>query len=125
MDTRAGIIAAGLAACASIASAVATYFAARPKGKAATRTAQAAETTAESRVQEAINSGFEKLTARYEERDEAWQLEVSQLRGEIRDLSQHVESLEKILRENGIPIPQRKHKHAQANGLIVVGGSDT
>lgn len=68
--------------------------------------------------QQAINDGFTKLTDQLqEERDRdraafeaariAWAAERASLKGEIRNLTQTVESLENFLRRHGLPVPER------------------
>lgn len=78
--------------------------------------------------QTAINSGFDKLTdqlqeeraALLKERNEervAWAAERAQLRGEIINLTQAVESLKAYLRRNGLDIPDVYHAPTE---MIVV-----
>lgn len=81
----------------------------------ARRTAKATDRTADAAFQQAMNDGFAKLTARYEALNTDLVERVEQLTGEVRDLTQHIESLEKILRDEGLPVPQRrKHPHPLA-----------
>lgn len=90
--------------------------------------------TADATVQAAINAGFQALTTQYERRnkeleeangelnrklDEALAM-LDQQQGEIRDLTQHVESLENTLRRLGHDIPQRKRPHPMAKPPLAV-----
>lgn len=74
--------------------------------------------TAEAQAQTAVNDGFAKLSASLLERLDDLEEQNAKLRailerqhreftGEISNLSQHVYSLEKILRDEGLPIPIR------------------
>lgn len=82
------------------------------------RNARSADKTAEAAVQQAINTGFEKLTAGFTTQMDEAKGEMSDLRGWIRDLIQHIESLENLLRLHGIPIPARSIPHR----LMAMGG---
>lgn len=91
-----------ITACASVAAAaIASLATILVKRRPAALTAEAA-------WQLSNNDGFAKLNAalmkRMEEQDEV----INALRGEIENLTQHVYSLENILRENGQPIPVRQ-----------------
>lgn len=79
-------------------------------------TADAAAITASAAFQEALNDGFSKL-------DAAWERRVTALENEIRGLSRHVENLENILRDNGLPIPARAASLDQGK-LALVGGRE-
>ena len=54
----------------------------------------------DAQVQAAINEGFKALTAQYEARN-------ADLVAELRELTQHIESLEAALRRAGLDIPVR------------------
>jgi hypothetical protein len=87
----------------AVAGACGLWVANRMMGKAAFQTA--------------INSGFEKLTDQLQEERKAltdqldaerlaWSSERAQLRGDIINLTQAVESLKAYLRRNGLDIPE-------------------
>jgi hypothetical protein len=78
--------------------------------------------------QTAINSGFKELTDQLQEerkayRDQldaerlAWAGERAQLRGEIINLTQAIESLKSLLRRNGIAVPDM---HTPAPDFVVL-----
>lgn len=82
--------------------------------------------------QTAINSGFEKLTDQLQEERAAMREEMTQervksaaveaqLRGEIINLTQVIEGLKNILRENGIPVPA---KHQAPVDFVMLPGSE-
>lgn len=74
------------------------------------RNARAADKSAEASVQQAINNGFTALTEGFTAQlDEAKQ-EITDLRGWIRELIQHIESLETLMRDHApeIPLPARR-----------------
>lgn len=125
---------------ALVAGAVSVYIAKR-QGKSQDATAQAAAVAAEAAVQDTIYAGFAALTAQYERRnadllqqnealeaklDEALEKldealsRADQVTGEMRDLTQHVESLESALRRLGHDIPQRKRPHPMAKPPLAV-----
>jgi len=99
-DTLATIAAAVVALGVGALSSLVTFLVSK-------RPAQAAEVTAEAAWQTAMNAGFEALTQQYETANRALIGKVEHLEGTVRDLAQHVESLESILRANGLPIPTR------------------
>lgn len=132
---------------AVIAGAVALWVG-RRTANAQDKTADAAVIAAEVAARAQIAEGFRALTAQYETRnkdlleqnqelngklDEALEKldealnRADQLAGEVRDLTQHVESLESALRE-GRPIPaRRKRPHPMAKpplAIIDPGPSD-
>lgn len=90
---------------------------ARKEAASAKQIAQVQATSAHAEVQEAINAGFHEML-------EAWKTErgvmeaqlaeatalITGLKGEVRHLIQHVESLEKVLRDQGLKIPRRPRK---------------
>lgn len=65
------------------------------------------QVTAEAAWQTAMNDGFKKLSEQYEARNQELGDQVTRLEGTVNNLVQHVESLETILRANGLPIPLR------------------
>lgn len=82
--------------------------------------------------QTAINSGFKDLTDQLQEERKAMREEMTaervkaaaveaQLRGEIINLTQVIEGLKKILRENGIPVPAR---HLEPSEFITIPPSE-
>lgn len=80
--------------------------------------ASSAKATAEAAVQTVINDGFHKLTEQLQEelrhaKTEAAKLreDMADLQGWIRDLIQHIESLERNLSENGLDVPERNFPH--------------
>lgn len=58
-------------------------------------------------AQRTINEGWEGLMDDLREERRAWKDEATELRGEVRALSQHIISLENLLRRGGIDIPFR------------------
>lgn len=81
--------------------------------------------------QTAINSGFKDLTDQLQEERAAMRQEMTderiksaaveaQLRGEIINLTQVIEGLKNILRENGIPVPS---KHQAPVDFVIVAPS--
>jgi type II secretory pathway pseudopilin PulG len=96
--------------------------------------AKNAKQTAEATVQNAITTGFTALATQYKvanddlvSKNEALQAEVTTLTGWVRDLVQHVQSLETIIRKAKIPgvkIPVRKGPHPLAALKLVQGGRD-
>lgn len=92
---------AGLAALvAAVASSVTTLIVSRKPAIAAATTADAAWVTA-------MAAGFKELTAAQERREKALMAQVSRLENAVNGLSQHVYTLEDILRDSGLPIPER------------------
>jgi hypothetical protein len=82
--------------------------------------------------QTAMNDGFSKLTdqlqeerkemqARWDAERIAWAAERAQLRGEIINLTQAVESLKSLLRRSGIQVPDIRTPPAD---YVVLGKSD-
>lgn len=69
---------------------------------------QPALVTAEAAAQTTVNDGFAKLSAVLLERMEVQEIQIRELVSEVGNLTQHVYSLEKILRDNGLPIPVRQ-----------------
>ena len=133
MDNLGAIVitTAGAVAVALI-SGLAAWFVAR-------RTAKPVAVQAEAAVQTAINDGFAKLAGQYEAMNKSLQAKadaqaqvideysakIDQLTGEVRDLTQHVESLESALRREGLPVPaRRKHPHPLAKPPLVGLRSD-
>jgi hypothetical protein len=112
---------AASAAGAAIITVLGAIGVARLNAKPAGKTADAAGEAAGAAVQVAINAGFEILTkAMRAEMDElrgevtrmsqtiaAQDATIQEQTGELRNLSQHVVSLEKVLRDNGIDVPER------------------
>lgn len=90
----------------ALSAIVASWITARFSSKPAQRTADAT-------AQTAINQGFEdlirelraELSASRQERGRL-QLAIVNLRSAIRGLVQHIESLEAIMRQNGLTIPE-------------------
>lgn len=105
------IIGGGSAAFSAVISAAVTVIVTRRPAQvtaeAAQLTAQAAGVSAEAAWQTAMNEGFAKLSAQYEDRNKELGEQVTRLEGTVNNLVQHVESLETILRANGLPIPLR------------------
>lgn len=108
-------IAGGAAVVSAALSSVVTLIVARRPGLAAVVTARATEIAASAAVQQAINDGFAKLNA-------GWETRVTALEGAVRDLIQHVESLEEIFRKNGWPIPARPVSAAEFRPFKVLEG---
>jgi hypothetical protein len=100
--------------------ALSTYLASR-------RAAQPATMAAEADLQQSINDGFSRLMLERkkidDERDLIWRGLIEDLRGDVRNLTQHVESLERLLRENGLGhvIPPRPVK-GEPQALIMLEG---
>lgn len=69
------------------------------------RTVKAQNVQAEASIQTAINGGFETLMKAAQGEREELRTEISGLREVVRKLIGHVESLEAILRDRGIPFP--------------------
>lgn len=67
--------------------------------------------SAEATAQSAVNDGFAKLAAALTEQLMEARREIQELRGEIADLTQHLYSLETVLRKENIPIPLRVRPH--------------
>lgn len=136
MDTSVliAVVSAGSAVAGAMIAGGVSVWVARRQGKAQDKTADAS-------IQEQINAGFAALTRQYEARntdllqqnqelagkldeanrklDEALE-RADQLAGEVRDLTQHVESLEEALRK-GRPIPaRRKRPHPLAQPPLAV-----
>lgn len=94
------------------------------------RSSKAGERSADAQVQMAINDGFKTLTATFQaELDETRQelmsarTQITDLRGWIRDLIQHVESLEGLLRAAGVEVPARSRIYPHP--LTVIEGHAT
>lgn len=104
-DEPTTLIAAGAAVVVGALSSLVTFLASRRPGKAA-------EVTAEAALQTALAAGFEKLTVQYDRANSSLVAKVTALEGAVNGLSQHIYSLEEILRENGHTIPERP-VHAQ------------
>lgn len=111
-----GILAAGLTLAGAALGAFGLWLANRMLGKAAFQTA--------------INAGFKDLTDQLQEERKsmfaertaerlAWASERAQLRGEIINLTQAVESLKALLRRRGIDVPEM---HAPPVDLIILEG---
>ena len=90
----------------------------------ARRQTKVAVKAADAEVQKSINDGFEKLTVQLHAEIERMQralasaeAEMEDLRGWIRELIQHIESLERILQSNGLDVPSR-----QSSARILPGG---
>lgn len=135
MDTTVlvAVVGVGGVVAGAVVSGLVSAWIAHRQGKAQDQTANAAAVAAEAAVQDTINAGFAALTAQYERRntdllqqnaalegklDEALH-KLDQQQGEIRDLTQHVESLEATLRRLGYDIPQRKRPHPMAKPPLV------
>lgn len=115
-DWSAGIVAAasaGLGACG-------LWLANRMLGKAAFQTA--------------INSGFKELLDQLQEERRVLMAELSserianstertQMRGEIANLRQVVESLKNVLRDNGIPVPENLFQGRPSDAIIHLNGT--
>lgn len=98
-------------------------------------TAKSTRVAAEAEVQKAINDGFQKLTEglRGQLKDTQGDLagarrelkegraEMADLRGWVRELLQHIESLEIILRAHGVDIPKRQSVYPHALAIIEGG----
>lgn len=115
--------ASGQALIAVVGAVVAAALGALAQAVAARLTAKPASKTADAAVQTAINDGFAKLMAERERLDEVLRSEMEDLRGEVRNLTQHVISLESLLRDNGLEavIPPRPVK-GEIQPLIVLEG---
>jgi len=74
------------------------------------RNAKSADRVADAAVQTAINAGFETLMGGFTTQLDSAKSEIVELRGWIRELIQHMESLEEILRGQEIPVPPRRHR---------------
>lgn len=74
------------------------------------RNARSADRTADAAVQQAINDGFSSLTEGFTHQLNEARAEITDLRGWIRELIQHIDSLEGMLREHApaVPIPPRR-----------------
>ena len=116
--SQTGILAAAATAIGAALGAFGLWLANRMLGKAAFQTA--------------INSGFAALTDQLQEerastlrqlQDEriAWSAERAQMRGEIINLTQAVESLKALLRRNGLDIPE---VHRPAPAFDIIPGAD-
>jgi hypothetical protein len=84
--------------------------------------------------QTAINAGFKELLDQLQEERRVLMAELSaertanstertQMRGEIRNLRQVVESLKNVLRSNGIPVPEVNHLTPGAEEVHVLDGT--
>lgn len=93
-------------AAAGVSSLVTAFVMRRPRRVAA-----------EAQQQATINEGFTALLKAAMESNREMQLEMVQLRGELRNLDQHILSLEEELRRHGIPLPKRP--------LVLVGGRES
>jgi len=122
MDTLGAALIAGVAALvAAVLSSFATVVASR-------LTAKPAYITAEAAVQGMINDGFAHLMAARDaadaQRAKEWQETVNHLMGEIRNLTQHVESLETIMRKRGLGhiVPPRPKRGKPQQFTVMEGG---
>lgn len=110
----------GLVAVAVIAG-VSSWLVAR-------MTVKPAHVTASAAVQDMINDGFRELMAARDaadaKRDKEWQDTAENLMGEIRNLTQHVESLETILRKRGLGhiVPPRPKRGKPQQFTVMNGG---
>lgn len=111
----------------AIVGALATTWAAR-------RTAKPAAVSAEAAIQQQINDGFRSLMAARDAADAVRQAEwtrtvtelnrtIEALQGEVRNLTQHVESLETVMRKRGLAhvIPPRP-KPRKVQPLVILEG---
>lgn len=76
--------------------------------RAINRTADAALLTGEAVAQGKVNEGFVALLDGFKQTQADANEKIEVLTGEVRELTQHIISLENILRDNGLPIPQRR-----------------
>lgn len=58
-------------------------------------------------LQGQLNASFKALTDKLVKEREADEKEMASLRGEVRQLDQHIRSLEELLRRSGIEVPPR------------------
>ena len=102
VQVEGGVLTAAMALAGAVVGGVALWLAQRLLGKAA--------------FQQAINDGFAKLTAQLqderdlakrelEQRQLAWEGERASLKGEIRNLTQTMESLKRDLARGGYELP--------------------
>lgn len=109
-------VAAISAACTAVLGAIGLWLANRLMGKAA--------------FQQAINAGFKALLDEVQADRTALRSELdaervrssaerAQLRGEIINLTQTVESLKALLRSHGVPIPDRKPTEPKAPMIVL------
>ncbi len=97
------------------------------------RTAKAEDRKADAAVQASINAGFEALNAGWKMHTDEMRVdlletkgelikargEIADLRGYIREFFQHIDSLEQMLRNNGLAVPERRYPPAFA---LINGG---
>lgn len=102
------VVGAGAATIAAAISSMVTLAASRKTGEAAWQTS--------------INDGFHKLTQDMENTNARLERTVQALSGEVNNLTQHVESLEAILRRRGLKIPKRPSPVNPLAGLMVIEG---
>lgn len=104
----AGLVGAGLV------GAFAQWAVARLQQKPAAVTASAAQTQADAALITAIAEASAALLRPLREELDAARGEITELRGHLRDAVQHMESLEAILRKQGMDVPKRKTPHVLA-----------
>lgn len=88
--------------------------------------AKPAQTTADATAQATIQQGFADLVEKLRTELDGARVEVAaaraeilELRGELRDNLQHLDSLERLLQAQGVNVPVRKRSRAAA-GLALV-----
>lgn len=91
------LIAAGASIVAALVASVTTFIVQR----------KPALVTAEAMAQTSVNNGFAELAKSLMGELNSARDEIKQLRGELADMTQHLYSLETILRQEGLPIPVR------------------
>ena len=92
----------------------------RTSNKAENKTGEAAILGAATRLQEIMNEAAKNHVAELRNEIDALRDRVEQVEGENRELRQHSQSLEAILRRQGIDIPQAT---APGNLLVVEDGN--
>lgn len=91
-----------------VAAAVSAMFSAAVARRAVNKTADATMVKAEADVQDMINAGFRDFMAAHKQSQKDANEKIEVLTGEVRELTQHLISLESLLRANGIPVPERR-----------------
>lgn len=86
---------------------------------AAKQGAKSALKTADAAAQDTINAGFKTLMDASEEARASLEAQVAELTGHVRQLVQHVDSLEIILRDQGLPVPVRPFPHPLALPIVL------
>jgi len=96
------------AAAGAVSTALATIIVQR---RPASVTADAQARAADAQYEKAIHEGFAKLLGEAMEQLNGAKAEIQMLRGELTNLIQHIDSLERLLREQGVDIPMRQRPH--------------